>query len=101
MYEYDGYTLTRVINRLVLTNITFRETPDTGYALYCDFSLEQVSFVNLKQTQIPTDVQSSLKNKASSKSSKGKQDSKVQDVGSGDNPPKDNDVDPLRQAREN
>jgi hypothetical protein len=101
LYEYDGYTLTRVINRLVLTSVTFRETPDTGYALYCDFSLEQVTFVNLKQTELPSDVQSSLKKKASSKSSKGKQDSKVQDAGSGDNPPKDSDIDPLRQAREN
>lgn len=96
LYEYDGYKLTRVINRLVMTNVTFRETPDTGYALYCDFSFEQVTFASLKKTQIPQDVQSSLKKKASPKSSKGKQDSTVQDTSSNEKV----DVDPLRQARE-
>lgn len=97
LYEYDGYNLTRVINRLVMTNVTFRETPDTGYALYCDFSFEQVSFATLKKTEIPTDVQSSLKKKASPKASKGKQDSTVQDAATNEKV----DVDPLRQAREN
>ena len=96
LYEYDGYKLTRVINRLVMTNVTFRETPDTGYALYCDFSFEQVTFASLKKTQIPQDVQSSLKKKASPKSSKGKQDSTVQDASSNEKV----DVDPLRQARQ-
>lgn len=96
LYEYDGYKLTRVINRLVMTNVTFRETPDTGYALYCDFSFEQVTFASLKKTQIPQDVQSSLKKKASPKSSKGKQDSQPQDASSNEKV----DVDPLRQARE-
>lgn len=101
LFEYDGYKITRIVSRLVMTNVTFRETPDTGYALYCDFSFEQVTFANLKQTTIPQDVQSTLKKKASTKSTKGKQDSTVQDVGSGDSPPKDADISPLRQAREN
>ena len=95
LYEYDGYKLTRVINRLVMTSVTFRETPDTGYALYCDFTFEQVSFASLKKTQIPQDVQSSLKKKSSPKSSKGKQDSTVQDASTNEKV----DVDPLRQAR--
>lgn len=100
LYEYDGTKLSRIVNRLVMTNVTFRETPDSGYALYCDFSFEQVTFASLKRTVIPQDVQNALKKKASAKNSKGKQDSKVQDVGGGDSPPKDKDVDPLRQARE-
>lgn len=100
LYEYDGFKLTRVVNRLVMTNVTFRETPDTGYALYCDLSFEQVSFAVLKQTVIPQDVQNALKKKASPKNSKGKQDSKLQDAGTGTNPPEDKDIDPLRQARE-
>ena len=100
LYEYDGFKLTRVVNRLVMTNVTFRETPDTGYALYCDFSFEQVSFAVLKHTVIPQDVQNALKKKASPKNSKGKQDSKPQDAGTGTNPPEDKDIDPLRQARE-
>lgn len=101
LFEYDGYKITRIVSRLVMTNVTFRETPDTGYALYCDFSFEQVTFANLKQTTIPQDVQSTLKKKASTKSTKGKQDSTIQDTGTGDNPPKDADISPLRQAREN
>ncbi len=96
LYEYDGYKLTRVINRLVMTNVTFRETPDTGYALYCDFSFEQVTFATLKRTQIPKDVQNALKKKASPKSTKGKQDSTIQDASTNDKV----DVDPLRQARQ-
>lgn len=78
LYEYDGYKLNRPINRLVLTSVNFRETPDTGYALYCDFSFEQISFASLKKTQIPKDVQASIKKKTDSKVSKGKQDSTVQ-----------------------
>lgn len=100
LYEYDGFKLTRVVNRLVMTNVTFRETPDIGYALYCDFSFEQVTFALLKQTVIPQDVQSTLKKKASPKSAKGKQDSQAQNAGTGTNPPEDKDIDPLRQARE-
>lgn len=99
LYSYDGTKLVDVINRVVMTSVTFRETPDTGYALYCDFAFEQVTFASLKKTEIPQDVQSSIKKKSTTKTSKGKQDSKVQDVGTGANPPKD--VDPLRQAREN
>lgn len=94
LYEFDGYKLSRVINRLVMTGLNFRETPDTGYALYCDFSFEQVTFASLKKTTIPQDVQSSLKKKASPKAAKGKQDSQPQDAA--DNPKVD--TDPLRQA---
>lgn len=101
LYEYDGSTLTNVINRLVMTSVTFRETPDTGYALYCDFSFERVTFADFKQAKVPTDVQDSIKKKASTKSTKGKQDSKVQDPSTGDNPPKDEDLSALRQARGN
>lgn len=66
-----------------MTNLTFRESPDSGYALYCDFSFEQVTFSTLKKTAIPQDVRDSLKKKASPKKSKGKQDSTAQDVGDG------------------
>lgn len=96
LYEYDGYKLNRPINRLVLTSLNFRETPDTGYALYCDFSFEQISFASLKKTQIPKDVQNSIKKKTDSKVTKGKQDSTVQDASSNSKL----DIDPLRQARE-
>lgn len=98
LYEYDNTLLRKVINNLVMTKITFKEDANTGYALYCDITFEQVTFAFLKKTVIPQDVQNSLKKKASPKSSKGKQDSTPQDVGTGDSP---KDTDPLRQAREN
>lgn len=100
LFEYDGYKITRIIGRLVMTNVTFRETPETGYGLYCDFSFEQVTFVTLKQTTIPQDVQSSLKKKASSKSAKGKQDSTVQDASSNSKVEAAPDIDPARPRSE-
>lgn len=98
LFEYDNTLLRKVINNLVMTKITFKEDPNTGYGLYCDITFEQVTFAFLKKTTIPKDVQSSLKKKASSKNSKGKQDSTPQDIGAGDSP---KDTDPLRQARAN
>jgi Dit-like tail protein len=102
LFEYDNTLLRKVINNLVMTKITFKEDPNTGYGLYCDITFEQVTFAFLKKTTIPKDVQDSLKKKASSKASKGKQDSTPQNVdgaAAGSNAPKD--TDPLRQAREN
>lgn len=102
LFEYDNISLRKVINNLVMTKITFKEDANTGYALYCDITFEQVTFAFLKKTTIPKDVQDSLKKKSSSKASKGKQDSTPQDVdgpNAGTNAPKD--TDPLRQAREN
>lgn len=98
LFEYDNTLLRKVINNLVMTKITFKEDANTGYALYCDITFEQVTFAFLKKTVIPKDVQDSLKKKSSSKASKGKQDSTPQDIGSGESP---KDTDPLRQAREN
>jgi hypothetical protein len=98
LFEYDNTLLRKVINNLVMTKITFKEDPNTGYGLYCDITFEQVTFAFLKKTVIPKDVQDALKKKASSKNSKGKQDSTPQDVGSGNSP---KDTDPLRQARAN
>ena len=102
LFEYDNTLLRKVINNLVMTKITFKEDPNTGYGLYCDITFEQVTFAFLKKTTIPKDVQDPLKKKASSKASKGKQDSTPQNVdgaAAGSNAPKD--TDPLRQAREN
>ena len=95
LYEYDATVLRKVINNLVVTNITFKEDANTGYALYFDMSLEQVTFAFLKKTTIPKDITDKLKKKAEKKDTKGKVDS-TPDAGTA---PKD--VDPLRQARAN
>lgn len=95
IYEYDDTVLRKVINNLVVTNLVFKEMPDSGYALYFDMTLEQVTFAFLKKTVIPQDVLDKLKKKAEKKSTKGKVDSTPD---SGDAP---KDVDPLREARNN
>ncbi|MNY04915.1 hypothetical protein D3C86_1376180 [compost metagenome] len=103
LYEYDGIILRNVVNNLVMTEITFKEDANNGYALFCDISFQQVTFAFLKKTVIPKDVQNALKKKASGKASKGKQDSTPQTEGSGSNPPKTTqaDVDPARGAGSN
>lgn len=94
LFEYDKTLLKRIINNLVITDITFREEANTGYALYCDIKFEQVTFAFLKKTIIPLDVQNALKKKSASKSSKGKQDSTPN---SGTAP---KDTSPLRKSKE-
>lgn len=103
LFEYDNTLLRKVINNLVITKITFKEDANTGYGLYCDITFEQVTFAFLKRTVIPKDVQDALKKKASSKASKGKQDSQPQSEGEGSSPPKTDvqDVDPARGASNN
>lgn len=100
LYEFDGIMLRRPVYNLVLTNMVFREDQNTGYGLYCNFTLEQVTFALLKKTTIPKDVANSISKKSSGKASKGKQDSTPQAEGTGDNPPK-RDVDPKREADAN
>ena len=72
IYEYDGALLRKNINRLVITDLTFKEDVNTGHALYFDMSLEQVTFAFLEKTTIPKDVVASLKKKAAASSTKGK-----------------------------
>ena len=98
LYEYDKTRLRKFFDNLVMTKITFKEDPNTGHGLYCDITFEQVTFAFLKKTDIPKDVQDSLKKKATPKASKGKQDSTPQPVGTGNSP---KDTSPLREARAN
>lgn len=102
IYEYEGTFIKRVLNNLVMTNITFDERPETGEALYCNMTFEQVAFVALKKTEIPRTV-SGISKKASTKKTLSKADSTVKDA---DNPPNGEtgpdaaarDIDPLRQG---
>lgn len=97
LYEFDGIILRKPVYNLVMTNMLFREDQNTGYALYCNFTFEQVKFALLKKTTIPKDVSAPISKKSQGKASKGKQDSTPQEEGTGTNPPKD--TDSLRQAR--
>lgn len=80
LYEFTGSLLKKIIPRLVITNLVFREDANSGNALYCDMTFEQVTFAYLKKTTIPKDVASSIKGKSGSKENKGKQDSIKKDV---------------------
>jgi len=85
LFEYKGTLLNRIINNLVITSVRFNEDANTGSALYCDISFEQVTFAFLKKTEIPKDVQRPVQKKASPKKSVGKCDSTVKDANSASN----------------
>jgi hypothetical protein len=94
LYEFTGRLLKRIQNNLVVTGIQFKDDTNTGYGLYCDITLEQVSFVYLKKTDIPKDVQDAIASKASGTSDKAKQDSTTTE--DPDDMPAENDDDGLR-----
>lgn len=85
LYEFDQRLLKRILNNLVITSIRFSEDANSGYALYCDITFEQVTFSTLKKTTIPKRVKPAVSKKASSKKSLGKCDSTVKDSDSEDN----------------
>lgn len=98
LFEFDKNLIRRIINRLVITNVTFKEDANSGYALYCDITFEQVTFANLKKTTIPKDVVNSLKKKGATKSDKGKQDSTKKVVGQEVNKDQPKIVDPSKET---
>lgn len=86
LYEYNERNLiNRIINNLVITSIKFKEDTNTGYALYCDITFEQVTFVPLKKTTLPQDVIRPVQKKVAPKKSVGKCDSTVKDSSSASN----------------
>lgn len=80
LYEYNGNTVTEVERELCITSLVFEEDPDSGDALYCDITLEQVEFAQESQSAFDEDVVKALQSKAAKKESKGKEDSTEQDV---------------------
>jgi hypothetical protein len=108
LFEYNGTLLNRILNNLVITSIRFSEDANSGYALYCDITFEQVTFAFLKKTELPKNIRKSLEKKASAKKSVGKCDSTVKDP---NNPnageegkcesivESESDIDPLRATR--
>lgn len=80
LFEYNKTLLKKIINNLVITNMVFKEDANSGEGLYCDLTLEQVTFVSLKKATVPKDIVNSLKKKSATKASKGKQPSEVNAV---------------------
>lgn len=96
LYEYQGNVIVRQLpafenEHLVITDVTFKEDANSGFALYCDIRFEQVEFVSLQKTVIPKDVAASLNKKAPTNSNKGKVDSTEEPV-----PEANPDTDPER-----
>ena len=80
LFEYQGSVIVRQLpayenEHLVITDVTFKEDANSGFALYCDIKFEQVEFVALQKTIIPKDVAAALNKKAPTKKDKGKVDS--------------------------
>lgn len=75
LYEYTGTVISRITSNLVMTSLKFKEDTNTGDGLYFDIVFEQVSFVKLKQGQLPKDVAKALQKKATKEQKKGPQDS--------------------------
>lgn len=94
LLEYNKTILKRIIFDLVITNMVFREDVNSGEGLYCDLTFEQVKFASLKKVVVPKDITDALKKKATTKASKGKQSSEVNDV----TPQKGPSVDPARKV---
>lgn len=80
LYEFTGYELSKIRDNLVLTGFTVKEDVNSGTALMCDLSFEEVTFVQLGKTEIPKNVTSSLKGKASTTAKKGNATTDVQSV---------------------
>lgn len=80
LYEYQGSVIVRQLpayenEKLVITDVTFKEDANSGFALYCDIKFEQVEFVSLQKTVVPKDVAAALNKKAATNNNKGKIDS--------------------------
>lgn len=52
LYEYKSNKLDRFIDPLVMTSLSFSESPDSGLALYINVTLEKISFTELKKTTL-------------------------------------------------
>lgn len=99
LYSYDGVLLRSPVENLVITSMVFREDQNTGYGLYVNFALEQVTFAFLKKTTIPKNVSDKIKSASAPPASKGKQDSTPQREGAGNHPPRTQPlIDPFRPA---
>lgn len=98
LYEFLGAALTKIIPDLVLTSVDIREDVDTGDCLIVTLEFEQVRFVKLRTTAIPSDVIKALKPKAAAKAKKGNVTNKKDVEVLGADAEAKSDVDPLRQA---
>lgn len=72
LYEVEGSVLKNARTDLVITDVSFNETPDSGEALYISFTLEKVRFVSLANTEITKQAAKPVQKKIAPKDDKGK-----------------------------
>ena len=72
LYEVEGSVLKSARTDLVITDVSFNETPDSGEALYISFTLEKVRFVSLANTEITKQAAKPVQKKIAPKDDKGK-----------------------------
>lgn len=54
LYELDGYSITKSVGDLVITDFTINEDAESGEGMFFSMSLEQVKFVTLEETDAPS-----------------------------------------------
>lgn len=72
LYEVEGSVLKNARTDLVITDVSFNETPDSGEALYISFTLEKVRFGSLANTEITKQAAKPVQKKIAPKDDKGK-----------------------------
>lgn len=56
LYEYQSNKIDNIVENLVLTSLRFYEDPDTGDALFCSATLEQVTITSTRSVALPREV---------------------------------------------
>jgi hypothetical protein len=52
LVEFDGGVVKKVFTNCIVTSLSFDETPESGYAIYPEMTIEQVRFATTKVVQI-------------------------------------------------
>jgi len=72
VFEFnDGAVVDSFLVDVVITNLTIKESTETGDALAFDITLEQITFAKLLETRVPVDVAEDRQNQVKEEAAKG------------------------------
>ena len=72
MFEFnDGSVVESFLPDVVITNLTIKESTETGDALAFDLTLEQITFSYLIETRVPVDVAEEQQKQVKEETAKG------------------------------
>lgn len=86
MYEYKNNTMDKIIDPLVMTSLSFTESPESGLALYINVTLEKITFTKLDTAVLdkkevaklnPKTVKPEIKSQAAPLENKGNKNSTI------------------------